>query len=324
MIFSGTSKKGRKSKTGRPSSLIFRILFFSLVLVVSRSILAEVSLSPVGMVNDYAGILSPEEKASLESISRQIEQKTSAEVVIVLVKSLEGRNLEEYALEIFNTWGLGKKGKDNGVLVLVSLAERKIRIEVGYGLEEVLTDGRCGSIIRNIMAPNFRKGDYFQGLFGAVKAIGQFVSGENVEKILPPETDRPPVAFIAVWQAFCLLFGSVVLGLSGLIFQAVVITVLDVTAVLFLMRKNPSGEIFVLLGMIIPFLNIFLLLPLSSILHSIWQKKLKKTYGRQWKQYWPIWLGSSSVHWSGGGGFSSGGGGFGGGSSGGGGASGGW
>ncbi len=323
MIFSGARKKGMESKTERPPSFIFQILFFSLVLVVSGCILAEVSLSPVGMVNDYAGILSPEEKTSLEDISRQMEQKTSAEVVIVLVKSLEGRNLEEYAQEIFNTWGIGKKGKDNGVLILVSLTERKIRIEVGYGLEEVLTDGRCGSIIRNIMAPNFRKGDYFQGLVGAVKAIGQFISGENVERILPPETGRPAVAFIAFWQAFCLFFGATVLGLSGLIFQAVVITVLDVTAVLFLMRKNPSGEIFVLLGMIIPFLSIFLMLPVSSILHSIWQKKLKKTYGRYWKQYWPIWLGSSSMHRSSGG-FSSGRGGFGGGSSGGGGASGGW
>ncbi|HOJ40745.1 MAG TPA: TPM domain-containing protein, partial [bacterium] len=86
-----------------------------LLLTLAASSRSEVSLKPSGFINDYVGLLSPEEKEKLENQAAGIEKKTTAEVAVVIVKELEGRNLEEYANELFNNWGIGKKGKDNGV-----------------------------------------------------------------------------------------------------------------------------------------------------------------------------------------------------------------
>ncbi|MCM8770045.1 MAG: TPM domain-containing protein [Candidatus Omnitrophica bacterium] len=286
---------------------------------------ADVSLKPSGFVNDYAGILSAEEKERLETLANEIEKRTTAEVAVVIIKSLDGQNLEDYANEIFNTWGIGKKGKDNGVLILVSLEERKIRIEVGYGLEEFLTDGRCGAIIREILVPYFRRQDYAGGLSSALSTIEGFISGKTEREALPvwEKRHRPPIGFIALWQSFCLIFGWAILGLAGLTVIGILIVGLDISAVITLSLNHSSGEWLLLLGLFVPFLTIFLMAPVAGLLHERWRKKLKKVYGSRWKDHWPIWLGNPS--WSSsGGGFGSGGGGFGGGSSGGGGASGGW
>ena len=110
---------------------------------------------PHGLVTDLAGVLDADGKAGIEALLRETEQNTSAEIALATVPSLDGRTVEDYANALFNEWGVGKRGKDNGVLVLVAPTERKIRIEVGYGLEPVLPDGllSCHKVQRQVVCP---------------------------------------------------------------------------------------------------------------------------------------------------------------------------
>ena len=112
-----------------------------------------------GFVNDYAGLLSPAVKAKLEAQLTQLEKDTTAEVAVITIKSLEGDSIEDYASRLFEKWGIGKKGVDNGVLFLVALDDHMMRIEVGYGLEPIITDGRAGRIRDNDVIPRFKNND---------------------------------------------------------------------------------------------------------------------------------------------------------------------
>ncbi len=108
-------------------------------------------------INDYAEILAPNQEAELENLLKNAETRTSSQIALLTITSLEKENLEDFSLKVIETWKLGQKNKDNGVLLLIALKEKKIRIEVGYGLEAVLTDAKSGFIIRNIIAPHFKK-----------------------------------------------------------------------------------------------------------------------------------------------------------------------
>ncbi len=130
-----------------------------------------------GRVNDYAGILSQAAEASLERELKAHEDSTTNQIVVLTVSSLEGENLEEVANQVFNAWGLGQRGKDNGVLLLVAVDDRKLRIEVGNGLEGVLTDAHCGRIIRNEITPSFKSKEYEAGIAGGVAAIRGAIYG---------------------------------------------------------------------------------------------------------------------------------------------------
>lgn len=126
---------------------------------------------PQGHVNDFAGVLAAEVRTRLDASLRQAERDTTAEVVVVTVPSLGGATVEDYAVRLFAAWGIGKKGTDNGVLILVSPADRAMRIEVGYGLETVLPDGLAGDIVRTAFLPAFRDGDYPRGIEQGVARV---------------------------------------------------------------------------------------------------------------------------------------------------------
>ncbi|MBM9592313.1 TPM domain-containing protein [Leptospira sp. 201903075] len=130
-------------------------------------------------LTDEAGILSLEKQSQMINILSAIETKTSAQVYVYIIPSLEGENLESYSLAVAEQSKLGQKGKDNGVLVLLATGDRKVRIEVGYGLEETLTDVLCNRIIRNIMIPEFKNGDLALGLLSGVLAIESILYGEK-------------------------------------------------------------------------------------------------------------------------------------------------
>ncbi len=130
---------------------------------------------PYGFVNDYAKILNSNQINELEEYLRNIEKATSIEIAIAIFDSI-GYPIEEYANLLFEKWGIGKKNKDNGILILVSIKEKLIRIEVGYGLEEIITDGIAGEIIRNNMVPYFRNGNYYLGLKSAILEIEKRIS----------------------------------------------------------------------------------------------------------------------------------------------------
>jgi uncharacterized protein len=133
-----------------------------------------------GRVNDYADILSPNTKSELERELKAFEDSTSNQVAILTINSLDGANLEEYSVNVAQTWKLGQKGKDNGVLLLVVKDDRKMRIEVGYGLEGTLTDALCSTIIQREILPRFRKGDYNSGVKAGIDAIVESISGTFV------------------------------------------------------------------------------------------------------------------------------------------------
>lgn len=133
-----------------------------------------------GRVNDTAELLSPAARMELEELLKAHEDSTSNQVVVLTIRSLEGDVLEEYSMKVAETWKLGQKEKDNGVLLLVAKDDRKVRIEVGQGLEGALTDLMTGSIIRKEIVPRFRDGDYDGGIRGGVHAILSAIRGEYI------------------------------------------------------------------------------------------------------------------------------------------------
>ncbi len=132
----------------------------------------ELPAQPRNYVVDLAGIVNDSVKAGLDRYLLELEQKTTAQMVVLTVPSLEGEPIEEFSISVaHDRWKLGQKGKDNGVLLLVAVKERKYRFEIGYGLEGVLPDSFVGSVGREYLVPNFRKGDYSDGILAASLAV---------------------------------------------------------------------------------------------------------------------------------------------------------
>jgi uncharacterized protein len=134
--------------------------------------------NPPRLVNDLAGVLSPDEEQRLEQQLVAYDDSTSNQVAIVLVNTLDDYPIEEYALKLFRNWGIGNKKTNNGVLILAAIKDRKVRIEVGYGLEGAIPDITSGHIIQQDIAPNFKAEDYYQGLSKAANDIIKAAAGE--------------------------------------------------------------------------------------------------------------------------------------------------
>jgi uncharacterized protein len=145
-----------------------------------------------GRVNDSAGILSPHTRNYLNGALAELERTDSTQVKVLTIISLKGEPLESYSLRVAEKWGIGEKGLDNGVLLLIVQKERKIRIEVGYGLEESLTDLRAGRIIRHVIAPQFKMGRFDRGVMDGVNAIIDTVQGEYQAWDESNESPREP------------------------------------------------------------------------------------------------------------------------------------
>lgn len=134
-----------------------------------------------GRVVDAAGLLKPEERSALEAKLKAYETKTSDQVVVATVPSLQDRNVEDYANRLFRSWKLGQAKTNNGALLLVAPNERKVRIEVGYDLEGALTDALSKVIITTAIAPRFKAGDYPGGINAGVDAILSILAGDAEE-----------------------------------------------------------------------------------------------------------------------------------------------
>lgn len=156
-----------------------RLLFvpFLLLLLILPAAALEIP-APRGYVNDFAGLLSDQTRQGVESFLRDFERSDSTQLVVVTLPSLEGGALEEVALKIAEQWQIGQKGKDNGALLLIVKDERKLRIEVGMGLEGRLTDLLAGRIVDNEIRPRFKQGDFDGGVIAGVKAMAEAVRGE--------------------------------------------------------------------------------------------------------------------------------------------------
>lgn len=157
-----------------------RNLLYSLfiLLLVSSSAVALNIPKPTGYVNDKAGIISQTVELKLEQFLRDFEKSDSSQITILTIPTLDGEVLEEYSLKVFENWKIGQKGKDNGALLLIAKADKKIRIEVGYGLEGRLTDLLAGRIIDNEISPKFKQGDFDGGIVAGIVGMAEAVRGE--------------------------------------------------------------------------------------------------------------------------------------------------
>lgn len=133
------------------------------------------SLQPAGYLNDFARVVGPSEAAELERYAAAVEKATGVQMALVTLPRLDGEPIEDVANLLYRRWGIGQKGKDEGVLVLLAIAERRSRVEVGYGLEPLLADGSAGTLLRE-MRPALRDGGYGAALSIAAHSIGERVA----------------------------------------------------------------------------------------------------------------------------------------------------
>ena len=290
-----------------------------------------------GRITDNAEILSQTMRRSLTDLLKAHEDSTGNQIAVLTVSTLGGESIEEYATAVFDAWKLGQKGKDNGVLIIVAPSERRMRIEVGYGLEAKLTDLLAGRIIRNIVAPRFKAGDYDGGVKEGVKAVitaleggevpeagaetgpvTQTSSGLNIDEPDLPLTQR-------------ILFGAFIFGIIGLFTVIGVLKpgvgwflyffLIPFWAMFPIIIVGTKGALYLLITYVVGY-------PIAKLLlrNTDWYKKAAtdlRTKGHASIGGFSLSSGSSGSSWSSGSSSSSG---FsgGGGSSGGGGASGGW
>ncbi len=251
-----------------------------------------------GRVNDYAGMLSQGTVASLETRLADFERSDSTQIVVLTVPSLQGEVLEEFSMRVAESWKIGQAKQDNGVILLIAKEERRIRIEVGYGLEGSLTDLLAGRIIDGIITPAFKAGDFDRGVTEGVDAIMEAVRGEYravTSRIAEKEGSDPgktmtPFFFALIFIWIIGKIRRILGGITGAVILPIIAGIVfgfSLHTLLFI----PGGF---LLGLIIPTVMPFF-------------------FAGSGRSSGSGWIGGS------GGGFSGGGGGFGGG-----GASGGW
>jgi uncharacterized protein len=177
----------------------------------------EIPSKPVARVNDYAQVLDDSGKAAIEARLAAFESETSNQVVVAIIPSLDGREIEEVAVRTFERWGLGQKDKNNGVLLLVAMSDRRAKIEVGYGLEDRLTDALSRMILEDRLFPAFRTKDYAGGVLAACNGIieatrGAYVAAPRKRRVVPPAAVLVPLAILLIFILLGVRGGN---GISG-------------------------------------------------------------------------------------------------------------
>lgn len=176
--FSGFSPFIPHSSSGMNRSLRH---FLVLILLLSGGVgevRAQVPAPSDRLVTDLGDFLEPVEERALERKLRAYNDSTSTQIVVLTVRDLGGMDAQTFALEVGRSWGVGQEGRNNGVIFLISRAERQLRIEVGYGLEGVLPDALAGRIIRDVVTPSFKQGQFFAGINAGVDLIMAAAAGE--------------------------------------------------------------------------------------------------------------------------------------------------
>jgi len=154
------------------SFLLASIIIFSVV-----SSRAQDLLQPTGYVNDFAGVMDQSSMSRMDTIIRALNDATGVEIAVAAVETIAPYGtIEEYSIELATRWGIGKKGEDTGVLLLLAMAERRVRIEVGYGIEGIIPDGLAGEIIDKSILPSLRSGEYGTGMLKGVEAVAGIIA----------------------------------------------------------------------------------------------------------------------------------------------------
>jgi len=206
-------------------SLAIRLLAAAVVLLALAPLAPGADVPYLsGRVVDDAELLSRETFDRVGALLRDHESRTGNQIAVLTTPSIEGESIEEFAVKVFNTWKLGQKGKDNGVLVVIVPRERKMRIEVGYGLEGMLTDAAASRVIRNVMAPLFKAADFNAGVEQGVTAVVAQLEGKEALATGAPAPDHPSQPDVSS-SAFPepdlplterILFGAFIFGIIGL------------------------------------------------------------------------------------------------------------
>ncbi|TAL16183.1 TPM domain-containing protein [bacterium] len=194
---------------GRGRKALLAILLLALASLGTLALAAfQIPESPSGRVSDYAGLLKPEEARELEAQLARIETSNSNQFTIAIFPGLEGESLEDLSIRIGDKWKIGQKGRDNGLMLLIFMAEKKVRVEVGKGLEGAITDLYSGRVIREIVAPAFRDGKPGEGLSKAMKAFDEASRGEFTALPKKEKKDNSfPVIFFLLFFIFLFISG---------------------------------------------------------------------------------------------------------------------
>jgi uncharacterized protein len=177
-----TASGPRRRRAGALAGVLRAVVAAALVALLAPWTLALDVPFLAGHINDLAGALSPAARERLETSLRDLERRTGAQVAVLVMPSLEGESLESYSVRVAQTWKLGRKGVDDGVLFLVAKNDRKMRIEVGYGLEPTLTDARSRAILDERVRPRFRANDFDGGVAAGVDAIAAIIEGKPLPR----------------------------------------------------------------------------------------------------------------------------------------------
>ena len=175
-----------------------KIIFASIALMISLCMMPQTSVAeenfpvPTGAVNDFAGVISAEYRQKMEQLSREVLEKTGTTLVVATITTIGNNEINEYVNRLYSAWGIGKKGEDKGVLIVLALKERKVRIETGYGVEGILPDGLVGEIRDRSIIPWLKAGDYGKGLAEGMSAIAGIVAkNANVTLMGQPANIQP-------------------------------------------------------------------------------------------------------------------------------------
>lgn len=295
-----------------PERKKFPVLIFSLCgvfLLIPILVFGYQNPGPLaGFVNDFAGMLTAEQRQILETKISDFEKATSNELSVVTIPNLGGDTIENFAVKLFQDWKIGKNKKDNGILFLIARDNQQMRIEVGYGLEGALTDAQSFWIIQNVLKPAFQKEDYYGGINAGIDAVILTIKGEfnsDVSAVGNNGWINSDSIFFFLWVSwvFFVWTGSVLARSKSWWGGGIV---------------GGAISFFIALGstLILGFISALIFIPLGLWFDYVISRKF--TNAKETGQALPWWIGGRGD--SGGGGF----GGFGGGRSGGGGSSGSW
>lgn len=183
--------------------LLLIATFFCFNSIVAQNVLPKPATPQ--LVTDIAGVLSPEQKQALENKLVAIDDSSSNQIAVVILPTLDGNPIEEYATKLFREWGIGNTKTNNGILLLIAVQDKKIRIEVGYGLEGAIPDITAINIIDNDLKPAFREGAYYEGIDKATDNIAKAAVGEYQVKRVKKTKSKGNGALLAIIIAIIFL-----------------------------------------------------------------------------------------------------------------------
>ena len=193
------------------------VIFFICLSCTQLFAVSVPSLS--GRVVDNAGIMKSSDREQAEQYLKALEDTTGIQIAVLTMPNIGGEDIASFSIKVAESWKLGQKDKDNGALLVVALEEHDVRIEVGYGLEGLLTDTKCGLIIRNVIIPEFKNGNYSAGILKGVKNMGG-VASENAELVSKSVMEESTgddsiiaIVFMIIWLIF---FISIVTSRGGI------------------------------------------------------------------------------------------------------------